>query len=54
VVIQRLQIYPVDLVDFWWILNYGGFLVDFWWTSGGSGGHVVDCDRLLVDFWWIW
>jgi len=57
IVIKRLQIYPVDPVDFWWIVvNFwwitggsGGLLVDYWWIwwiSGGSGGHVV-------DFWWI-
>jgi len=44
IVIKRLQIYPVDPVDFWWIV------VNFWWISGGSGGFLVD----LVDFWWIW
>ena len=50
VVIKRLQIYPVDPVDSWWIV------VDFWWISGGL---LVDsqlwwiADRFLVDFWWI-
>jgi len=53
VVIKRLQIYPVDPVDSWWIV------VDFWWISGGflvdsqlwwiAGGFLVD----LVDIWWI-
>ena len=59
----RLQIYPVDPVDFWWIM------VDFWWTSGGYGGFLVDSQLwwiagrflldlvdlwwILVDFWWI-
>jgi len=52
-VIKRLQIYPVDPVDFWWIS--GGL----WWTSGGLLVDMVDfwwilnyCG-LLVDFWWI-
>ena len=63
-VIKRLQIYPVDPVDSWWIVVdfwwiSGGLLVDlvdmwwivvdFWWISGGSGRHVVDCGGL----WWI-
>jgi len=29
VVIKRLQIYPVDPVDSWWIV------VDLWWITGG-------------------
>jgi len=50
IVIKRLQIYPVDLVDFWWIV------VNFWWISGGSGGFLVDLVDMwwiVVDFWWI-
>jgi len=34
-------------VDIWWIV------VDYWWISGGSGGHLVDCDGFLV-YLWIW
>jgi len=44
IVIKRLQIYPVDLVDYWWI----------WWITGGSGGFLVDlvdCGGFLVDLW---
>ena len=49
-VIKRLQIYPVDLVDFWWIV------VDIWWTSGGLLVNMVDFWWILNygGFWWIW